>query len=520
VGTGLVLQTAAGDTLTIAPPTEPNTMQSIVFPSSIASGASYRVAVSAQPSTPTQTCLIANDSGVVGAGNVVDVSVTCTTNTYAAGFTVTGLAPGQTLNVGVPWGDDGSDIQITADGTYTSPTPIASGGGFRITYFTDPASTTDHSCTLSTDLVLVTDAPAYASFVCIPRPTSYVSLATGLSETDNECAIASDGSLWCWGSDQEGEVGVYGRQEFFVPVHVGSSTSWTSVSVGDEFVCGLQTDTSLWCWGRDTLGRFGDGANDGSSSVPARLGTDSWRAIDASGGGACGIHADGTLWCWGLSLLYQLETTMNDLGPTQFASGMTWTSLSVGATSACAIATNGSLWCWGRNDEGQLGNGSMVGGGEGTVPPTEVASPLPWSSVSVGDDESVCAIRVDGSLWCWGVNNGFLGDGTTAPNQLSPEQIRGSSTWRSIDVGDNNLCGVQVDGSRWCWGENVSGDIGDGTTTARSSPELIGSAHWLSFSGRQNHIYGLQSDGSLWVSGAVETGFNAPVSDLTPAAFP
>ncbi len=128
-GSGLVLQNNAGDDLSIA------ANGSFTFATSIASGSGYAVTVKTQPSSPSQTCSVTNGSGTLGSANVTDVSVSCTTNTYTIGGTVTGLdGTGLVLQ-----NNAGGDLSIAANGSFTFAAPIASGSGYAVTVKTQPS---------------------------------------------------------------------------------------------------------------------------------------------------------------------------------------------------------------------------------------------------------------------------------------------------------------------------------------------------------------------------------------------
>ena len=127
-GTGLVLQDNGGDSLWIA------SDGSFAFPTAVASGKTYTVTVSGQPSKPAQTCTVANGTGTVGTANVTGVAITCTTRTFAIGGTVAGLA-GSGL---VLHDSNGDDLPIAADSSFTFPTPVASGTTFAVTVRTQP----------------------------------------------------------------------------------------------------------------------------------------------------------------------------------------------------------------------------------------------------------------------------------------------------------------------------------------------------------------------------------------------
>jgi hypothetical protein len=135
-GSGLVLQKNGGDDLAIA------SNGSFTFQTEQASGTPYQVTVAAQPATPSQTCTVENGSGTVGSGDVRNVRVTCATNTFAIGGTVSGL-----LGTGLVLSNGGDDLAIGADGSFTFPTRVASGAAFNVTVRTQPSNPTQ-ACTV------------------------------------------------------------------------------------------------------------------------------------------------------------------------------------------------------------------------------------------------------------------------------------------------------------------------------------------------------------------------------------
>lgn len=132
-GSGLVLQNNGGDDLSI--PASGN----FTFATALASGAAFNVTVKTQPLSPTQTCVVTNPTGTLGSANITNVAVTCTTNTYSIGGSVTGLT-GSGL---VLQDNAGNDLAVAAgSGTFTFSTPIASGANYQVTVKTQPTAPT------------------------------------------------------------------------------------------------------------------------------------------------------------------------------------------------------------------------------------------------------------------------------------------------------------------------------------------------------------------------------------------
>lgn len=138
VGTGLVLQNNGGDNLAIGGNGFGN------FATKVLSGDAYAVTVASQPTSPSQTCVVANAAGVVMGTDVSNVTVVCTTNQYTVSATVSGLA-GSGL---VLQNNGGDNVAANADGTFTFPTAIDSGAGYNVTVLTQP-SNLSQTCTVT-----------------------------------------------------------------------------------------------------------------------------------------------------------------------------------------------------------------------------------------------------------------------------------------------------------------------------------------------------------------------------------
>jgi hypothetical protein len=122
----------------------------------------------------------------------------------------------------------------------------------------------------------------------------------------------------------------------------------------------VKTDGTLWCWGNNEYGQLGDGTNVGKN-VPVQVSGTNWVSVSAGGEHTCGIKTDGTLWCWGRNNYGQLGdgTNVGKNAPVQ-VSGTNWVSVSAGKDHTCGVKTDGTIWCWGRNNYGQLGDGSLL----------------------------------------------------------------------------------------------------------------------------------------------------------------
>ena len=137
-----------------------------------------------------------------------------------------------------------------------------------------------------------------------------------------------------------------------------------------------------------------------------------------------------------------------------------------------ALKQDGSLWTWGRNDQNQLGDGTLTE----RLFFVRIGSGQKWSAVATKFDHTV-ALSVDGTYYSWGENSdGELGLGFAGNDQLTPHQVGTDTDWARLDLGDLDLFAIKNDGSLWSWGANASGELGDGTKIQRYFPTRIGTA--------------------------------------------
>lgn len=185
-------------------------------------------------------------------------------------------------------------------------------------------------------------------------------------------------------------------------------------------------------------------------------------------------------------------------------------SIAAGGESICAVRRDGALYCWGRNLGGEFGD---VTGNSSS--PVRIGNDSTWSAVAVGERHR-CALRRDGSLWCWGwQSEGQLGDGTLTTRTV-PTRVGAWSDWRAIAAGGDNTCGIRRDGSLWCWGSILRAREETGVRTAHLLPERVGGeTKWTHVSVGSYTACGVQRDGSLWCTRPVAWDPSAARLSLT-----
>jgi alpha-tubulin suppressor-like RCC1 family protein len=257
------------------------------------------------------------------------------------------------------------------------------------------------------------------------------------------------------------------------------------ITAGTQHTCAILDNGSVSCWGPNNFGQLGDGTNtpDLVRNTPTQtssLGTDRTAvAISAGRYHTCALLDDGSVSCWGRNNFGQLGDGTDTLRntPTQTSSlgtDRTAVAISAGEGHTCAILDDGSVSCWGSNNGGRLGDGTTTDRNTPT-PTSSLGTGRTAIAITVGEGlgSHTCAILDDGSVSCWGYNTyGQLGDGTDTLRN-TPTQTSSLGTDRTavaISAGFRHTCAILDDGSVSCWGYNTYGQLGDGTTTDHSTP--------------------------------------------------
>lgn len=162
------------------------------------------------------------------------------------------------------------------------------------------------------------------------------------------------------------------------------------------------------------------------------------------------------------------------------------------------IASQSSTgWAWGANSCGQLGTSNVT---SRSSPVREITSSCNWQQLRAGSEHSM-GLKQDSSLWLWGCNaDGQLGDNSTSNKSSPVREITSSNTWCQVASGFNHNVAIKTDGSLWSWGRGHFGQLGTNTIPPKSSPvrEISSSAIWCQASGGFNHTAALKTDGTLW----------------------
>lgn len=284
------------------------------------------------------------------------------------------------------------------------------------------------------------------------------------------CAIVGEaGDVWCWGQNSYGQLGTEtASSRSLVPIRVPGVTAATALAAGDRHTCAIVGEGSVLCWGANEDGQLGVSGVGTRSQEPVEVrGIVRASSIGAGDAHTCIRIRDGTARCWGANAYGQLGrgNVQPSVTPTIVAREQTLTAVTAGRFHTCALTAERTVRCWGWNAFGALGTGEP--GGRNAAP---VAVPRLTKVKTIDAGEGLtCVVMETGRVRCWGPNDfGGLGNRTNE-DSASPVGVNGVPNATSIAVGHAFACAVLQDGRVRCWGQNSQGQLGDGTTLDRSS---------------------------------------------------
>jgi alpha-tubulin suppressor-like RCC1 family protein len=275
--------------------------------------------------------------------------------------------------------------------------------------------------------------------------------------SDLACGITADHEALCWGgyhTRATGDGGPAGSPRL-VPSRVSGNHRFHAVSAGADHACALNTDGEAFCWGADDEGQLGRGAAGHPSPMPVAVtGGHRFASIVAGGLHTCALTSQGAAYCWGNGAALGAQRSASSATPIRVSGGHAFVRLSSGSHHTCGITTAAQAFCWGSNAVGQLGNGNPPHGGG---VPVAVAGSRVFTTLSTGY-EHTCAVTPAGELFCWG-SNASQQFGIAHPVSSSIPVAAHGLTLSSVAAGHAGpgsgfTCGLTAGDRAYCWGAN------------------------------------------------------------------
>jgi alpha-tubulin suppressor-like RCC1 family protein len=298
--------------------------------------------------------------------------------------------------------------------------------------------------------------------------TNVFALASGYQ---HNCALRSDGAVWCWGRNNDSALADSSISNVLTPqVFAGFGGPMIGLHTGpaSNHTCAISPSFGAKCWGKNTSGQLGNGTFV-STPVPQDVnGVELIQKIATGSNSTCAITLGGALKCWGYNGNGELGdgTGRDSRSPVQvigLAAGVV--DVAMGRAHACALLATGAVKCWGEGQEGQLGRGGVTTrDNPDSNSPVDVIGIKPGAKQLVAGAEYNCVLISDGAVQCWGYRNAAVGDGVASSptNNVQPTAsvVTGlSGPAIAIAGGHSYACAVVVSGAIECWGNHPTSSL-------------------------------------------------------------
>lgn len=322
---------------------------------------------------------------------------------------------------------------------------------------------------------------------------------------EHACALTSASLAYCWGTDDNGQLGDGTNTNSATPVAVSmsgvlSGKTIKDISAGFDTTCAIASDSNTYCWGVGTYGQLGNNSTT-SSSVPVAVDTSgvlsgkTVKSVQASIGpftntsSVCVIASDNLPYCWGYNNSGELGNSLTTQSSVPVAvktngalSGKTVQSITLGSGHACVLASDTKVYCWGSSTYGALGTGNTAfTGAPAAVDTSGVLAGKTVKSVDAGG-YNTCVVTTDNGLYCTGYST-QLGNGS-ASNSLvmvavTTSGVLSGKTVQSVVLGGyaNNahVCATTTERQAYCWGVTK---LGNNTSVSSNVPVAVSPVYY------------------------------------------
>lgn len=276
------------------------------------------------------------------------------------------------------------------------------------------------------------------------------------------CMLLADGTVKCISGSYSGVQGNGNSGRDILPVFVSGVSNAIYLDMGSNHGCAVLNDNSIKCWGQNSNGVLGDGTTTNRLTPIVVTGVSTALQVSAGDSTTCSVLSDSTLRCWGS---YPGNGSSSSLTAVAVSGISNAVSVSAGYIKSCAVLSDATLKCWGE----KTGDGTWSTRNS----PVVVTGITNANQVSAGGLEHSCVSLTDGTVKCWGYNSkGQLGDGTTSLRS-SPVLVTGISNATKVKVGNEHSCALLNDGTVKCWGDNQYGQLGNQSMIGATSPVTV-----------------------------------------------
>lgn len=280
-----------------------------------------------------------------------------------------------------------------------------------------------------------------------------------------------------------------------------NAQKFETLTFGGGHTTALKPDGTIWGWGYASSGQLS--TDNETEPKPVQLSQDrDWKAISNGLKNTFAIKENGTLWACGSNEYGSLGVNSENKVFNQFqqvGKDANWKKVAPSYLFTVALKEDGTIWAWGQNDAKQLGDKSKK---EFELAPIQVGEDSNWIDVATTSNKTAFAIKADGTIWGWGLNESSIILAKKRKTVSVPTQINTDTDWIRIEAGNNHVLAQKKDGTIWAWGDGSLGQLGNnGIEKETNKPYQVSKDRFIDFSAGLSVSYAVKEDGTLWAWG-------------------